>query len=222
MQTNQFTGLVADAENNAGDALLAMQPLQQAAAEGIGVLVSQHERKSGGDVEDSGRGSSAFAGAADIVLNIRRRQGNGNPNLRVLRALSRFDETPTEITIELTAEGYRHRGSETVALEDAEEAIMKILPCSASHPLTIEEIHKAANVKRTSAQDAIAALMKHGRIRRVGSGTRGSPFKYFAEENHSAGNDTYNRQKETVESEDEFWEQQAGMITHVCHSGAIE
>ena len=46
-----------------------MQPLQQAAAaEGLGVLVSQHERKSGGEVEDSGRGSSAFAGAADIEI----------------------------------------------------------------------------------------------------------------------------------------------------------
>ena len=34
--------------------------------------------REGGEVEDSGRGSSAFAGAADIVLNVRRLPGNGN------------------------------------------------------------------------------------------------------------------------------------------------
>ena len=42
----QFAGLVGDSENNSGDALAAMQPIQQCAAEGIGVVMVRHERKS--------------------------------------------------------------------------------------------------------------------------------------------------------------------------------
>src|ERR1700689_3865482 len=54
----QFAGLKGDSENNSGDALEAMLPLQHAAAAGIGTILSRHERKSGGEVGDSGRGSS--------------------------------------------------------------------------------------------------------------------------------------------------------------------
>jgi hypothetical protein len=198
-----------------------MQPLQQAAAAGLGVLVSQHERKSGGDVEDSGRGSSAFAGAADIVLNIRRRPGNGSPNLRVFRALSRFDETPTEITVELTAEGYRALDSATIALDHAEEAVMSIVARSEVQANTVDELLEAAHIKRTIGQDALTKLVEQGKILRIGAGKKGVPFRYFAAENHSAGNTTHTRQKEFVDTDDEFWKQQASLIINLCSSSAI-
>ena len=44
----QFAGIAGDSENNAGDALAAMQPLQQAAGNGIAVMILRHDRKSGG------------------------------------------------------------------------------------------------------------------------------------------------------------------------------
>jgi hypothetical protein len=83
----QFAGLRGDSENNSGDALAAMEPLLRAASEGVGVMLTRHERKSGGEVGDSGRGSSAFAGAVDIVLSLRRPEGNAKKTLRVLQAL---------------------------------------------------------------------------------------------------------------------------------------
>jgi hypothetical protein len=64
----QFAGVRGDAENNAGAALEAVAPLQVAAGDGLAVIVLRHERKSGGEVGDSGRGSSAYSGACDIVL----------------------------------------------------------------------------------------------------------------------------------------------------------
>jgi hypothetical protein len=91
----QFAGLQGDAENSAGAALAAVQPLQEAAAAHyLGIIVVRHERKSGGQVGDSGRGSSAFAGAVDIIVSIRRAEGSSRPELRELHALSRFDDTP--------------------------------------------------------------------------------------------------------------------------------
>jgi hypothetical protein len=74
----QFARLAGDAENSAGDALRVMEPLQAAAAAGLGVIVIRHERKSGGEVGDSGRGSSAFGGAVDILMAIRRPEGNSS------------------------------------------------------------------------------------------------------------------------------------------------
>ena len=52
----QFAGVRGDAENDAGAALEAMAPLQQAAASGLAVIVSRHDRKAGGDVGESGAG----------------------------------------------------------------------------------------------------------------------------------------------------------------------
>jgi hypothetical protein len=186
----QFTGLAGDAENNAGDALRAMQPLQQAAAQGIGVLVTQHERKSGGEVEDSGRGSSAFAGAADIVLTLRRIAGHGSPNMRAIRAISRFDGTPDEILAELTSDGYVVRDKGAIASEHAEAAILAAAPASERESMTLDKLCRAADVKRTTGQDAVQQLVQGERLRRIGTGHKGDPYRYCAPKIHSAATTT--------------------------------
>src|SRR5262249_33642155 len=114
----QFAGIRGDAENSSGEAQAAMEPLQLLTAASLGVLSLRHERKAGGEVGDSGRGSSAFAGAADIVLSMRRLEGNGRPNARIIQALSRFDETPDSLVIELREGGYRVIGSRNVLAAD--------------------------------------------------------------------------------------------------------
>lgn len=176
----QFAGLRGDTENNSGDALAAMQPLLQAANEGLAIILARHERKSGGDIGDSGRGSSAFAGAADIVLSLRKLEGNGKKEQRVLRALSRFSETPSGLRIELTNEGYVSRGEpEDAAFVVAKESIAEIVPDSESEALNIDEIAKSADVPRTTAQRAIKELEAEGTLGRVGKGRRGDQRRYF-------------------------------------------
>src|SRR5262249_27827100 len=79
-----------------------MYPLQIVAAmEGLAVVVARHERKAGGDVGDSARGGSAFAGAVDTILSIRRPNGNQPLTFRTIRTFSR-DSGQSELTIELT------------------------------------------------------------------------------------------------------------------------
>ncbi len=60
----------------------------------------------------SGRGSSAYAGAVDVILHIDRPGGNFGANVRKVEALSRFEATRTELYIELTEAGYVSLGSE--------------------------------------------------------------------------------------------------------------
>ncbi len=177
----QFAGLRGDSENSAGDALRAVEPLQKAAATGLGVIVVRHERKSGGDVGDSGRGSSAFAGAVDIVLALRRPNKSKRPTIRQLGALSRFDETPSELMIELAETGYLVLGSERdVAHQEAREAILREAPSAEDQALSFDELlTRLPGVKRTVAQTALGRLRDSSEMNRIGAGKKGHPFRWY-------------------------------------------
>jgi hypothetical protein len=178
----QFAGIAGDGENNAGDALAVMRPLQQAAAEGISVLAVRHERKSGGSVGDSGRGSSAFGGAVDIVLSLRRPEGSHKRNVRLIQALSRFDETPTDMLIELTEEGYRSLGEPgDVAIEQERLNIIDALPNEEKKALDIEALCDATDMSRAQLQRRLDELLKDGKIFKTGRGRKGSAFRYFVD-----------------------------------------
>jgi hypothetical protein len=151
----QFAGLTGDKENNSGDALEAMWPLQQATAEGIGVTVARHERKSGGDVGDAGRGSSAFAGVVDIVLSLRRAEGSSPMTRRRLQSLSRFSETPADLLIDMTVGGYVALGKphETAVIDD-KNSILGIAPQAEAEAMNLKDMATNAEVSRQTAQRA--------------------------------------------------------------------
>ena len=183
----QFAGLQGDAENNAGNALEAIGPLQLAAAEGLGVVFSRHERKSGGEVGDSGRGSSAFGGAVDSIVTLRRPEGRTRPTVREIRAISRFSEVPNELVIELTTDGYVAHGTEgALAAKEAEEAILSALPKGESEALELNKLREVTGVARSTAQRVIQSLVDQGKALPVGEGKKGDPLRYCAPEIHSA------------------------------------
>lgn len=178
----RFAGLRGDAENNAGDADAAMAPLQLAAADGLAVVVVRHERKAGGDVGESGRGSSAFGGAVDIVVALKRGEGATRPSIRVLHALSRFDETPAELVVELTGDGYVALGDQaSVAFADAQDRLRRDLPSTAEAALSMTEIQaRLEGLSRSTIERARDALMTTGQVLRRGNGRKGDPFRYWA------------------------------------------
>jgi hypothetical protein len=179
----QFAGIKGDGENNAGAAQEAMQPLQEAAALGLAVEFTRHERKGGGEVGESGRGSSAFGGAVDVIMSIRRGEGNTRPSVRIVEALSRFDETPDKVVVELTAGGYRNLGDAAAFAEkEARDAIVEILPAKAEHAMTTADVLDRLgkqDIKRTVATEALASLTAAGTIERLGKGQKGSPYRYY-------------------------------------------
>ena len=182
----QFAGIAGDSENNSGDALRAMQPLQLAAGEDIGVLYLRHERKSGGLVGESGRGSSAFAGAADIVLSIRRPEGNHRKTLRTIEAIGRFDETPDEMTIELTDEGYVSLGpSCDVEAQEASQHLLSVAPAVIEEAAELKDL-LGTKIARATGQRVVKDLCSRGLLCCTGQGRRGNPFRYFLPEKVSA------------------------------------
>lgn len=83
-------------EKDAGSAQAVMQRLLDAASEGVAVLLVMHQRKGGGEDGEGLRGSGAFAGAANIVVELERTQ---NPRERVLLTLSRYPSTPGSLVV---------------------------------------------------------------------------------------------------------------------------
>ena len=194
----QFAGLKGDSENNSGDALTAMEPLSRAAAEGIGVVLTRHERKSGGEVGDSGRGSSAFAGAVDIVLSLRKPIGNSKKTQRVLQALSRFSDTPPELLIELTDNSYVALGEpQDAALREAKDLITAIAPRAETEAMTLKEITETSDVPRSTAQRAVEELLREELLSKMGEGKKNSPYRYFKTENPSCPTSNTKGQRET-------------------------
>jgi hypothetical protein len=179
----QFAGLRGDYENNAGDALKAMEPLQEAAAEGLAVVFTRHERKSGGEVGESGRGSSAIGGAADIILSLRRPEGNTRRTVRIIDSLSRFDETPVKLVVELTEHGYRAHGNATAfAEQEAIKAIVDLLPTQAENAIITDDVLDRLaeqNIKRTTGTTALKKLAEAGTIQRTDEAKKGSPYRYW-------------------------------------------
>jgi hypothetical protein len=181
----QFAGLPGDAENNSGDALEAMKPLQRAAGRGLAVVAVRHDRKAGGDVGESGRGSTAFAAVSDIVISLRNGPGPANTNVRVLKAKSRFSQTPPELVIELTENGYIALGNSAAgALKAAKDAIVAVAPNSETEAIAVEELTNIVALPRTTVQRGLTELVAEGRLIKIGYGKKSSKLRYFLSENH--------------------------------------
>ena len=177
---SQLAGLTGDDENSAGKMLTAMRPLQTACGRGFGVWYSVHERKSGGEVADSARGSSAAGGVADILLSLRRPEGNHGQqdSIRKISSISRFSETPSELVVnwDSVAGEYIILGDSDAAIFDrATVAIMRALPATEiaakSVPLLREETGESTTTIRRALREIEAS--------RVGDGEKGSPFRYW-------------------------------------------
>lgn len=178
---SQWSGLRGDSENDAGAAMAAIQPLMEAAAlHGLAVVILRHERKAGGEVGESARGSTAFAGAADTIIQLRRSEGGSVPGMRVLNILSRFSGMPEQLVIELTDKGFvAHGNGDQLAINQAIKAITETAPTDENEALTTNDLIEAAGVKRTIGQRALNALAENGTLSRSGTGKRGKPYLFW-------------------------------------------
>jgi hypothetical protein len=176
----QFAGLKGDTENSSGNALEAIQPLQAIAAQGMAVLIIRHDRKAGGDVGDSARGSSAFGGAVDIILSLRRGEGNSAPTVRVIQGIGRFDATPDKLVIDYRGGQFISLGTETqVVMAQARDEILEAIPEAELEALSADEILKLTDTKATVGRSIIKELLDGQVIERKGKGKAGSPFRYW-------------------------------------------
>jgi hypothetical protein len=93
-------GLEGDAENDAGAVVQALTPLRRISATlDVAVTTTRHTRKSGGQIGESGRGSSAFTGFVDTILELKRLPGNQSITKRQLEVTGRLEQSRMEIEL---------------------------------------------------------------------------------------------------------------------------
>lgn len=104
----------------------------------------------------------------------------------MLTGYSRHDETPREVVVELTDDGYRNVGTPEEAERTAlAEAISTVLPTE-GEGLTQTEIRnelaeqREISVKHTRLKSIMRAGLDLGIWDRFGTGKRGDPYRYVA------------------------------------------
>jgi len=131
-------------ENDAAEALCVMRPLRTIAEDGVAVVTCRHSgkgRHDDEDVVDVGRGSSAFAGAVDTLCVLGGVRGQGHPNQRQLRFVSRKDGIPPTLIVELRAGHYVALGdAPNVEYRLARDFVLEHLPSREDEALTEKEI----------------------------------------------------------------------------------
>lgn len=181
---HRWAGISGDSENESGAAVVAMQPLHAAAAAGLAVIADRHERKSGGEVGQAARGSSAYTGEVDIAGSLRRWPG-GRPNLRELQMVGRFDDVPERLLFELDSLSGTYRLADGAEVE--RERLLGVIPGSEAEAATEPEISQRLGRTRATVRDHLSALLEAGAIHRAGGGKRGDPYRYWRPQKLSDG-----------------------------------
>jgi hypothetical protein len=121
-----------------------------------------------------------MTGAVDVVVEIERSHSPQAENVRVLRAVSRYDCTPADLVVALTDDGYEARGDPATAR--AEEEARRIL--EALHELekaTTDELAEATDLHASAVRRIARGLFQREQLGRSGAGKRNDPFVWHSE-----------------------------------------
>jgi KaiC/GvpD/RAD55 family RecA-like ATPase len=170
-------------ENDAADTMAALAPLSQLSEAGAAVLLVHHPKKGDAGQGQASRGSGALTGWVDTIVELRRFSTSDNRDRRrVLQAYGRFDETPDQVVVELTDDGYTCVGTAGDAKQsDRLEVIAEILD---SDWRTREDIRDRWPVETipkpgtSTLRTDLNAGFEAGKWERQGKGRKGDPFVY--------------------------------------------
>jgi DNA polymerase I-like protein with 3'-5' exonuclease and polymerase domains len=167
-----------DEEDHSGKAAGVMAEVRRLASDGLAVGILRHSRKSGGEVGDAGRGSSAISGYCDVLLQIEPYRGDeDSTNLRVMRSKSRLGVyEPLVLEFDKATERYSAVGDVKSGSERMAAAIQKTL-ASFNPPArdldsarTGNEIALATKGRRTSILEELKAMAWRGDVKHAERG----------------------------------------------------
>jgi hypothetical protein len=165
----------AQDENDAAKVSRSLIPISQLAKKNIGVLIVHHDRKSGGDYGNAARGSNALTGFVDIIVELGRLDDNHSPTRRVLKTLSRFDESPSEVVIDLVNGKYVTLGDKSEV--NKQQKLDTLVNCMSfmGKGVTISELLEnwdeddfGKKPSRSTLQRHLAELIKLNRVTVIG------------------------------------------------------
>jgi hypothetical protein len=170
-------------ENDAACVQAALMPLHHV-LEQAALLLVHHNRKGDGQEATATRGSGALPAFVDTILELRRYAASDRQDRRrVLTGYGRYDDTPPELVVELTEEGFTARGTAAdVSCRELVSILLDILP---DHPpgLAMKDIEESWPSKTAPAAkrltDALHSGTETGLWQRDGEGKRGDPYRFW-------------------------------------------
>lgn len=173
-------------ENDAASTMAAVAPMQRITEAGAAVLLLHHPRKGDAAEGQAARGSGALAGFVDIIVELRRYcPENADDRRRKLQGLSRFDETPHEVVLDLRDSGYVLLGTKADADQRDRFHVTQTLLRDSEGRLTVEEILQRwpeggvpKPGKRTISTDLQAGVAAR-QWNKDGTGHKGDPYRYY-------------------------------------------
>jgi hypothetical protein len=181
-----WAGMQAEREKDAGAALAVMETCAAATREGLTILLLAHTRKGGGEDGEGIRGSSAFAGSVDIIIEMERVPDA--PRQRALLALSRYPQTPGTLVAELDTNGAWRAISEDADRGDT-RTIAARQRTAADREAILAALNDGGQLARTDLEDAtgtpshqwhstLDTLIAEGLISKTGEGKKGDPYRF--------------------------------------------
>ncbi len=174
-------------ENNADCVMRAMLPLQKLTDAGMAIWLQHHPKKGMCLPGQAARGSGAFGGNPDIVLEMYRCPYAGaDDRRRRLIAFSRAERTPRQLVLELNAAGTDYRSLGDFASDEfvTNWERLRVVFEDAEGKLTRRDIlaQWPADFARPADTSLYAWLCRAaglGLIAHQGAGRRNDPFRYW-------------------------------------------
>ncbi|MBF0594599.1 MAG: bifunctional DNA primase/polymerase [Candidatus Omnitrophica bacterium] len=168
-------------ENDATHIMEALRPIQEVVQKHkVALLLIHHLRKADGEEGTAHRGSGALVGAVEIVLEMGKRPSSKEQ--RLLNGIGRYEETPSEVVIELREDGYHALGSpDQTSFEEVRVKVLAVVSDHMEAPIdskAIEDRLPEPKPKKTNLKDVLANLTSTGLVEQIGKGVRNSPYLY--------------------------------------------
>jgi hypothetical protein len=177
--------LPARNENNASSMLEALTPLQRLTNRGLSVLVMHHPSKDDPPIGQAARGSGALSGYVDILMEMRFcPNAPDDDRRRRLYAFSRFDDTPRQRLIELTADGTDYLSHGTFEEDDFATQWQTVQAILAAAPGALSRADIRRFWPHAQVPDAtticrwLERAVALGLVCKDGRGLRNHPFRY--------------------------------------------
>jgi len=179
--------LPAGSESNADACHMALDPLERLTDAGMSVLLDHHSRKEQSGDGLAARGTSALGGIADVTIELGRCPGGDkNDRRRRLLGYSRSEQTPSQLVIELNAEGTDYAVKQALEANDfsANWRPLRLVLEYAQHKMDRREIRQEWPEDYPRPSDAtLWRWLDHavdlGLVLQQGTGRRGDPFRYW-------------------------------------------
>lgn len=169
--------------NSYNEVTNALDPLIRLARDsGVSILAVHHSKKGESDVEDCLLGSTAIFGSVDTTILLKRYEG-----YRTIQSRQRYgDDMPETVLVFDKAIGTTDIGGSKTDqdIHSIENAILEFLE-KQTEPVDEKTIRAETAGKCTVKVKALRALVKEGKILRIGKGKSGNPFLYFSEMSRS-------------------------------------